>query len=256
MQHKPIETAAMIQVQTKYKAWGLSLSALMTAAVAFPVIAETAAEQREANLWAQKATEIETVSVDHKDSALVARLASLQSDPSLTSYMRDASLTEPLITYKRADLEGAIEASEEMRCLSEAVYYEARSETRSGQKAVAEVILNRVASKHFPDTVCGVVYEGSERRTGCQFSFTCDGSMSEAPKGKSWKRSKAVAELVLTGGVEPFTNRATHYHTTAVNPHWSGTLRMTKRVGSHVFYRFAPRNYTPSTPSIMVAPPS
>lgn len=246
----------MTKVQTKYAGWGLALSALMIAAVAFPVIAQTAAEQREAHQWKKRANAMEAAPVTHKDSALVARLAALQADKSLTTYMRDAALTDNLQTYSSLDLDKAVKAADELRCLSEAVYYEARSETRSGQKAVAEVVLNRVGSKHFPDTVCGVVYEGSERRTGCQFSFTCDGSMTQAPKGRAWKRSQDVAQLVLTGGVKPFTNRATHYHTTAVNPHWSGSLRMTRRVGSHVFYRFAPYNYAPSTPSLMVAPPS
>lgn len=246
----------MKHAQTKYAGWGLTFSALMTAAIAFPMIAETAAAERDASLWQEKATAIEAVTLDHRESAYAVRLASLQTDTSLNAFMRDASLTEPLLTYRRDDLNDAVAETQELQCLAEAIYYEARSETRSGQKAVAEVILNRVANKHFPDNICGVVYEGSERRTGCQFSFTCDGSMDIAPKGKAWKRSKDVAKLVLTGGVKPFTNRATHYHTTAVSPVWSGTMRMTKRVGSHVFYRFAPRNYTPSTPTVMVAPPS
>lgn len=150
----------------------------------------------------------------------------------------------------------ALNIKAETDCMAKAVYYEARSETRAGQKAVAEVILNRVKSKHYPSTVCDVVYEGSERRTGCQFSFTCDGSMDKAPNAKAWNRSYAVAELAMAGGIKPMTNRATHYHTTDVSPVWSQTMRMTKRVGSHVFYRFAPRDYTPSTPTMVIAPPS
>ena len=247
----------MTKVQTKYVSWGLVVGAFAAAAIAFPTISGTAAAQRDAAGWATRAESIEMVEVSAaKDSPLVARLANLQTDETLSPLMRDTSLTESLLSFTRSDLDVAVDGTKELQCLSEAVYYEARSETRSGQKAVAEVVLNRVASKHFPDSVCGVVYEGSERRTGCQFSFTCDGSMDIMPKGKSWERSQDVAALVLSGGVTPFTNKATHYHTTAVNPVWSGTMRMTKRVGSHVFYRFAPRNYEVSTPTLTVAPPS
>lgn len=248
----------MISVQTKYKAWGLSLSALMTAAVAFPTIAETAADQREAAAWQTRAESINTAPAETvTPSRMAIQLASLHTDGNLSTHLqRDAFTVASVISYTRADYNAANDGVAEHLCLATAVYYEARSETRSGQKAVAEVVMNRVASKHFPDTICGVVYEGSERRTGCQFSFTCDGSMDIAPKGKSWTRSKDVAALVMTGGVKPLTHRATHYHTTAVNPKWSGTMRMTRQVGSHVFYRFAPRNYTPSTASILAAPPS
>lgn len=245
----------MMKVQNKYAGWGLTLSALMTAAVAFPVIAETAAEQREATAWIERASELAAVKPEHTKSEYVAKLASLQIDGDLNSFMRDASLTNEFLTYDRGVFDVAASQNGELQCLAEAIYYEARSETRSGQKAVAEVVLNRVSSKHYPDTVCGVVYEGSERRTGCQFSFTCDGSMDKAPRGKSWQRSLDVAELVMVGGVKPMTNRATHYHTTAIKPKWSHTMRMTKRVGSHVFYRFAPRNYTPSEPTMVMAPP-
>lgn len=250
--------ATMNKVQTHIQAWGVAFSALLTAAVAFPTIAETAADQREAAAWQERAQSIDVVQpATQSTSRLADHLSALHTDTSFASPLeRDAVAISPMLSYARVDIEQAAYGMAEHKCLSEAIYYEARSETRSGQKAVAEVVLNRVASKHYPDTICGVVYEGSERSTGCQFSFTCDGSMDIAPRGKSWERSQDVAKLVMTGGVKPLTNRATHYHTTAVNPKWSGTMRMTRQVGSHVFYRFAPRDYTPSTPLILVAPPS
>lgn len=246
----------MTKVQTKYAGWGLVAGALATAIIAFPMIAETADAQREAAAWEARASAIVVDREDKVSSELVTRLAALQTDKTMTAHMRDTSVTSALLSVTQSDLETAETGMDELKCMSEAIYYEARSETRSGQKAVAEVILNRVASKHFPSSVCGVVYEGSERRTGCQFSFTCDGSMDIAPRGKAWARSQDVAKVVMTGGVKPFTNRATHYHTTAVNPPWSKTMRMTRQVGSHVFYRFAPRNYTVSEPAILAAPPS
>ena len=111
-----------------------------------------------------------------------------------------------------------------------------------GQAAVAEVVLNRVRHRAYPDTVCDVVYQGSERTTGCQFTFTCDGSMMIAPYGRSWDRSQLVAEHALMGFAQPVTRRATHYHTTEVDPYWNDSLVRTRRIGTHIFYRFPNRS--------------
>lgn len=140
------------------------------------------------------------------------------------------------------ELDAARNAARERRCLAEAIYYEARSETLAGQMAVAEVVINRSHHRAYPNTICGVVYQGAERSTGCQFTFTCDGSMAAAPYGRGWERAQTVADHALMGFARPVTNRATHYHTTAVDPHWNDTLVRTRRIGSHVFYRFPNRN--------------
>jgi hypothetical protein len=86
-------------------------------------------------------------------------------------------------------------------CLTAAVYYEARSEPTDGQRAVAQVVLNRVRDRAFPHSVCGVVYQGSTRRTGCQFSFTCDGSMNHPRDGAAWARAASVARAAFDGSV-------------------------------------------------------
>lgn len=135
----------------------------------------------------------------------------------------------------------ARDARREQDCLAEAVYYEARGENVRGQIAVAEVVLNRVRHRAYPDTICGVVYQGSERATGCQFSFTCDGSMDRAPRGRAWRQSQLVAKHAMLGFAPQLTRSATHYHTTAVNPHWSGSLVQTRQIGVHIFYRFPNR---------------
>ena len=145
---------------------------------------------------------------------------------------------EDLRTFDATHIDRARFSAAEVHCLSEAVYYEARGETFAGQAAVAEVIMNRVNHRVYPDTICGVVYEGSERTTGCQFSFTCDGSTSRIPRGRAWRRSQLVAEHVAIGFAPPRTRRATHYHTTAVDPHWNDSLVQTGQIGVHVFYRF------------------
>lgn len=123
-------------------------------------------------------------------------------------------------------------------CLTAAVYYEARSEDAAGQRAVAQVVLNRVRDRAFPSSVCGVVYQGSQRRTGCQFSFTCDGSIAARREPGAWERARAVAEAALAGAVYAPVGSATHYHTTAISPWWAPSLRRIGLVGAHVFYRW------------------
>lgn len=123
-------------------------------------------------------------------------------------------------------------------CLASAIYYEAATEPIDGQRAVAQVVLNRLRDPAFPKTVCGVVYQGSERTTGCQFTFTCDGSLARAPVALYWNRARQVAEQALAGSVYKAVGRATHYHTDWVVPYWSSSLVKVAVVGSHIFYRW------------------
>ena len=123
-------------------------------------------------------------------------------------------------------------------CLAKAVYYEAASESEGGQRAVAQVVLNRVAHPAYPKTVCGVVYQGSQRRTGCQFTFTCDGSLARKPSATHWARALSVARRALSGQVYAPVGLATHYHTTWVNPYWAPSLAHIGTIGAHRFYRW------------------
>lgn len=138
-------------------------------------------------------------------------------------------------------LNGALEDSRDLDCLTTAVYYEARGEGQAGMQAVAQVILNRARHPAFPRSVCGVVYQGAGRRTGCQFSFVCDGSMRGRRESAAWNRARQVAGRALGGFVYAPVGNATHFHTTAVNPRWSGSLVRVAQVGRHVFYRFGGR---------------
>jgi hypothetical protein len=122
-------------------------------------------------------------------------------------------------------------------CLAQAVWYEAASESEAGQRAVAQVVLNRVAHPAWPASVCGVVYQGAERPTGCQFTFTCDGSLARRPSGASWSRAQRIAGEALSGSVYAPVGLATHYHTLWVNPYWAGTLDHVGTIGAHRFYR-------------------
>jgi spore germination cell wall hydrolase CwlJ-like protein len=133
----------------------------------------------------------------------------------------------------------AIDRTRALSCLTAAVYYEAASEPDGGQRAVAQVVLNRMAHPAYPKTVCGVVYQGSERATGCQFTFTCDGSLARHPVQLFWKRAEDVARAALAGYVYTPVGLATHYHTFAVHPYWADSLAFIGQIGAHRFYRMA-----------------
>lgn len=128
--------------------------------------------------------------------------------------------------------------SRALACLAQAIYYEAASESDAGQRAVAQVVLNRVAHPTYPNTICGVVYQGSHRRTGCQFTFTCDGSLARKPSTFGWNRARAVANLALAGSVYAPVGLATHYHTVQVHPYWAPHLKRVAAIGAHIFYRW------------------
>jgi hypothetical protein len=123
-------------------------------------------------------------------------------------------------------------------CLTQAIYYEAASETPTGQRAVAQVVLNRVRHPAFPSSICAVVYQGSERHTGCQFTFTCDGSLARKPSPRSWGTARTIASAALAGAVEPAIGMATHYHANWVLPYWAPQLDKLAAVGAHIFYRW------------------
>jgi spore germination cell wall hydrolase CwlJ-like protein len=128
-----------------------------------------------------------------------------------------------------------------IRCLTTAIYYEAALEPEQGQRAVAQVVLNRVQHPEFPNSVCGVVYQGWERLTGCQFSFTCDGSLLRAPIASIWARNRRLAEEALNGHVVREVGTATFYHADYVVPYWRSSLTKLHQVGRHIFYRWPGR---------------
>lgn len=122
-------------------------------------------------------------------------------------------------------------------CLAAAMIYEAGDDS-DGQRAVGQVVLNRVRHPAFPKTVCGVVFQGSDRQTGCQFTFTCDGALNRQYSGAAWNRARAMAQLELNGLVDKRVGLATHYHTDWVVPYWSDTLDKLAAVETHLFFRW------------------
>ncbi len=142
----------------------------------------------------------------------------------------------------------------EVRCLAVGIYFEARGESIEGQLAVAQVILNRVASDAYPDTICGVVYQNDHRRNGCQFSFACDGKDDAITEHAKFEQIKGYAAWILASGIRahagsPFVlaslGTSTHYHSDYVSPGWAKRMTMTGRIGRHYFY-YDPRAWAPS----------
>ena len=144
----------------------------------------------------------------------------------------------PQVEYSKqflAELPKA-KGGDEFQCLAEALYFEARGETVKGHFAVAEVILNRVDSKKFPDTVCAVVNQGTGRKYACQFTYTCDGYAEVINEPKAYERVAKVARIMLDGGDRTLTDGATFYHTKAVRPRWASSFNHTATIGVHKFY--------------------
>jgi hypothetical protein len=157
---------------------------------------------------------------------------------------RSQAITDLLVT----DVGGVIDLSEirsvkvgkrskQWRCLTQALYFEARGENLLGQVAVAEVILNRVDSKSYPRSVCGVIQQGQSKRNACQFSFICDGKVEHIGDREAFEELGKVAWVMLEGKPRILTGKATHYHAASVLPRWAKRLVRTARIGDHIFYR-------------------
>jgi hypothetical protein len=149
-----------------------------------------------------------------------------------------SAMPNPAAQPFRIGLVSFMDEARAVDCLTAAVYYEAGFESLEGQRAVAQVVLNRVRNPAFPKTVCGVVFQGANRKTGCQFSFTCDGSLGRTPNQAVWTRARAVAAAALNGMVSAAVGNATHYHADYVAPYWSSHLVKLTKIGAHIFYRW------------------
>lgn len=153
---------------------------------------------------------------------------------------RPAGMHRRTVEYTRSFLRNVTlrTLNEQETCLATAIYHEARGESIQGQFAVAEVILNRVASRSFPNSICGVVYQGAQGQgRGCQFSFACDGRSEAMPNRRAATKARRIAQVMADGGHRGLTSGALYFHTTAVNPGWAKRFTQTSQIGAHLFYR-------------------
>jgi spore germination cell wall hydrolase CwlJ-like protein len=133
------------------------------------------------------------------------------------------------------DAKGRVKAE---KCLAEAVYFESRGESERGQKAVAQVVMNRVFSGFYPSTVCGVVYQNAHRHLACQFTFACDNVADRVTEPDMWAQAKRIAQDTLDGKIWlPEIGKSTHYHAYWVRPSWVNEMRKLNKIGVHTFYR-------------------
>jgi spore germination cell wall hydrolase CwlJ-like protein len=233
----------------------LSVCAVATALSA-TVSAERATLEKQARLEMARDAELAVELVRHL-AAETAGVRNALDAPRLkparatTAMMSAEGAVSDFFAYDFTTLTLAKIDAQERKCLAQAIYFEARSEPRIGQLAVADVVLNRVDSRFFPNSICEVVFQGSHRRTGCQFSFTCDGSMDARVNLRKWKASEDLAGAILAGLRAPVSRNATHYHANYVSPSWADNLTPTATIGAHKFYQFQSRAAVAAAPAAM-----
>ncbi len=206
---------------------------------AVPTGAQPVSEAYELRMAAVRASIAERTAPAPKVADPFAQLARIGLDgEGLRETVTRAGLAlGPLERFDLSRIDVAAIDKDARRCLTHAIYYEARDQSLTGRLAVADVVMNRVESRRYPDSVCGVVYQGSSRETGCQFSFTCDGSIGRPMERRAMIEAQTLATAVLGGWRLPLTGGATHYHADYVSPYWAPSLRRTAVIGDHLFYR-------------------
>ena len=172
--------------------------------------------------------------------------AALPADPAAPSAGGESVASKGAVTgesqrprtpAERLGLDAKSRAKSE-KCLTEAIYFEARGEAVRGQMAVAQVVVNRAFSGYYPTTVCGVVYQNSHRHLSCQFTFACDGIRDVVKEPEMWERAKKIAQATLDGRLWlPEVGKSTHYHAYWVRPSWVNEMKKMYKYGVHTFYR-------------------
>lgn len=204
------------------------LAVVPSAAQITPMVNNSAPSQSGASVW-----DAEYPAQNFPGSAFFFLELSENPLAAPNSKSTDGKVARPFVLRS-----GSVEHARALKCLTDAIYYEAANEPDDGQRAVAQVVLNRVLHPAYPNSVCGVIYQGSERNTGCQFSYSCDGSTARVPARAPWLRAQNVAADALSGYVFAAIGMATHYHATYVYPTWAPSLHAIGTIGAHRFYRW------------------
>lgn len=175
--------------------------------------------------------------VQPQPAAAVLRLGPADADWSDNGLEVLLPIERPHARYASAGRRAAAGAgADDLTCLTQAVYYEARGEPRAGQEGVAQVVMNRTHSARYPGSVCGVVFQRSGGGT-CQFTFACDGSMDRLIQPSAWDKAKDVASQALGGFVYKPLETATHYHASWMTPYWAPSLTRIQQIGGQIFYQ-------------------
>lgn len=216
---------------------------------ALAAFAETSVFRRTAGLPDQEvALDVDAGDVPEGRDEALARIDAMSDEDADAADTLDGARTDFRAGILTTDRSGALpladirnvrvpRQSAQWRCLAEALYFESRGESLAGQVAVGEVILNRVDSQTYPDSICSVVKQGSHRRNACQFSFACDGHREVIRERGAFDLAGKIAWVLMEGRPRVLTGGATHFHTTAVKPKWSRRLVRTAKIGNHIFYR-------------------
>ena len=212
----------------RFKTLVTALAAATTLAV--PAAADEVLAARLGALLGQERQALEIVP-DSRLSALTALPAEARSNP-VPAAEGGEVMTEAYISTMSAPRGGS-----EWECMAQALYHEARGEALQGIFAVGEVIMNRVESGSYPNSVCGVVHQGTGRKYACQFTWTCDGQSDAINNRSAYAKVGKVAQLLIDGLPRTLTQGATHYHTKAVNPSWAQRFPRMATIGSHIFYK-------------------
>ncbi len=192
-----------------------------------------------ATLLVPRADALASMTPARADLTPVEVVAHALLPPSLTAFVPWASAAWRHTTFGGPAGEDA--SDKERRCLAEAIYFEARGESEQGQAAVAQVVLNRVASGLYPPTICGVVYQNRRRLNACQFSFACDGRRLRVREPTSWRTAVRIAAEITNGRTYVSdVGASTHYHADYVRPRWAAQLEKMDVIGRHIFYKLQP----------------
>jgi spore germination cell wall hydrolase CwlJ-like protein len=189
---------------------------------------------------------VQVASIDPAASAALGAIAQVVpmpsaimpvSAPAALAYARE---TTPATAFDRlVDRSGKAVSEKELWCMATAIYFEARGESYRGQVAVGQVVMNRVAHRIYPKTICNVVFQNQHMRNACQFSFACDGIPETVTEPKAWAQAEEIAKGVINGSLYlTEVGAATHYHATYVYPDWAPRLKKTTKIGHHIFYKF------------------
>lgn len=188
---------------------------------------------------------VEVASIDPATSAAIAAIDQVVAmPPTVMPAMASTALayareTTPATVFELMTKSGQKVSEKDLWCMATAIYFESRGESYRGQVAVGQVVMNRLAHKIYPKTICGVVFQNQQMRNACQFSFACDGIPETVTEPKAWAQAEEIAKGVINGSLYiTEVGAATHYHASYVYPAWAPRLQRNTKIGQHIFYQF------------------